>query len=137
MKISTKGRYGLMLMIDLALYESTGTPISLKSIAERQGLSDHYLEQLIAPLRNTGLVRSIRGASGGYMLGRSRSTITVADIILTLEGPLALVDEEMNDGLHELWERLETSILEVMNSLTLQDLIQMREKGMGNFMYYI
>ncbi|PWI57471.1 RrF2 family transcriptional regulator [Sulfoacidibacillus thermotolerans] len=137
MKISTKGRYGLMLMIDLALHASSGTPIALKSIAERQGLSDHYLEQLIAALRNAGLVRSIRGAYGGYMLGRSPAEITVADIILTLEGPLSLVDDEIDDGLAQLWRRMEDSLLSVMNVMTLQDLVEMHERGSGNYMYYI
>lgn len=137
MKISTKGRYGLMMMVDLAIHDTAGVPISLKSIAERQGLSDHYLEQLISPLRNVGIVRSIRGAYGGYVLGKPKTEVTVADIILTLEGPLTLVDEEIEDGLSELWQQLEKSMLAVLKSTTLQDLVEMREREQGNFMYYI
>lgn len=137
MKISTKGRYGLMMMVDLAMHAAAGTPISLKSIAERQGLSDHYLEQLISPLRNNGIVRSVRGAYGGYTLGKPKEEITVADIILTLEGPLSLVDEDIQDGLNDLWEQLEKNILAVMESTTLQDLVDMHEGLQGNFMYYI
>lgn len=137
MKISTKGRYGLMMMVDLAIHDATGLPTSLKSIAERQGLSEHYLEQLISPLRNVGIVRSVRGAYGGYTLGKSKSEITVADIILTLEGPLALVDEDIRDGLNELWHRLEQSMLSVLETTSLQDLVDMKERSDGNFMYYI
>lgn len=88
MKISTKGRYGLTIMIELAKRHGEG-PISLKSIAQTNDLSEHYLEQLIAPLRNAGLVRSIRGAYGGYVLGKDPSTITAGDIIRVLEGPIS------------------------------------------------
>ena len=136
MKISTKGRYGLMLLVDLALMESQ-TPISLKSIAERQGLSEHYLEQLIAPLRNVGLVRSVRGAYGGYVLNRPKSDITVKEIILTLEGPLQIVDAEIEDGLTQLWDQLENAILGVLDSLTLADLVEMRQRDNHEYMFYI
>ncbi|MCL6515956.1 Rrf2 family transcriptional regulator [Alicyclobacillus sp.] len=136
MKISTKGRYGLMLLVDLAMND-TGAPVSLKSIAERQGLSEHYLEQLIAPLRNAGFVRSIRGAYGGYVLAKPKTEITAADIILTLEGPLDLVDADVDDGLDELWERLRQSILSVLRSVTLEDLVEMKQSGADSYMYYI
>ncbi|MDU5946659.1 MAG: Rrf2 family transcriptional regulator, partial [Paenibacillus macerans] len=75
MKISTKGRYGLTIMMELAAKFGEG-PTSLKSIAEKNQLSEHYLEQLIAPLRNAGLVKSVRGAYGGYILSRDASEIT-------------------------------------------------------------
>lgn len=136
MKISTKGRYGLMLLVDLAIHEG-GSPVSLKSVAERQGLSDHYLEQLIAPLRNAEIVRSIRGAYGGYMLAKPKTEITVKDVILTLEGPLTIVDEDIDDGLGALWDRLRTAILDVLESITLQDLVDMRDVGDGLPMFYI
>ena len=80
MKLSTKGRYGVKAMFDLALHHGEG-PIALKSIAERQGISEHYLEQLIAVLRKAGLVKSVRGAQGGYSLAREPENITVGDII--------------------------------------------------------
>ncbi len=137
MKISTKGRYGLMLLVDLAANESSGEAISLKTIAERQGLSDHYLEQLITPLRNAGMVRSVRGARGGYVLERSSAEILVSEVLATLEGPVTLVDEEFDDGLSDFWDRLKASILAVLESTTLQDLVEIREKSIGNFMYYI
>lgn len=136
MKISTKGRYGLMLLVDLAMNE-VGSPVSLKSIADRQSLSEHYLEQLIAPLRNAGFVRSIRGAYGGYVLAKPISEITVADIILTLEGPLCIVDEDIQDGLDEFWSKLRTAILSVLESETLQDLVDLKNKHGDSFMYYI
>lgn len=136
MKISTKGRYGLMLLVDLAANDSN-TPVSLKSIAERQGLSEHYLEQLIAPLRNVGLVRSIRGAYGGYVLNKPKNEIMVKDIILTLEGPLEIVDSDIEDGLGALWDRLRTAILGVLESLTLEDLVEMRGANGDAYMFYI
>jgi len=136
MKISTKGRYGLMLLVDLAANDC-GSPIPLKAIAERQGLSEHYLEQLIAPLRNAGFVKSIRGAYGGYVLAKNKREITPADVILTLEGPLEIVDGEFHDGLDELWANLRASILSVLESVTLQDLIDMKQRKDGTYMYYI
>ncbi len=125
-----------MLMVDLAASEGN-TPVSVKSIAERQSLSEHYLEQLIAPLRNAGLVRSIRGAYGGYVLAKGKNEITVKDVILTLEGPLELVDDDIDDGFDELWERLRQAILSVLEGLTLEDLVNMKDKYNGTFMYYI
>ncbi|GMA52099.1 transcriptional regulator [Alicyclobacillus contaminans] len=136
MKISTKGRYGLMLLVDLAMNEA-GSPVSLKSIADRQGLSEHYLEQLIAPLRNAGFVRSIRGAYGGYVLAKATTDIRVSDIIFTLEGPVTIVDEDLDDGLDELWRRLRDAIVNVLESLTLQDLVDMKNQGGDMVMYYI
>lgn len=136
MKISTKGRYGLMLLVDLAQNDN-GLPVALKTVAERQGLSEHYLEQLIAPLRNRGYVKSVRGAYGGYILAMPSSEITAADAILTLEGPLEIVDAEVNDGFNELWENLQEAIRTVLSGVTLQDLVAMRQRQDGAFMYYI
>lgn len=136
MKISTKGRYGLMLLVDLAQNDN-GLPVALKTVAERQGLSEHYLEQLIAPLRNRGYVKSVRGAYGGYILAMPSSEITAADAILTLEGPLEIVDAEVNDGFNELWENLQEAIRNVLSGVTLQDLVAMRQRQDGAFMYYI
>lgn len=136
MKISTKGRYGLMLLVDLAMTDGE-TPVSLKSVAERQGLSEHYLEQLIAPLRNAGFVRSIRGAYGGYVLAKRKQDISVKDILLTLEGPIVIVDDDIDDGLDLFWDRLRNAILSVLESATLADLVEMKQHGNGSFMYYI
>ena len=87
MKLSTKGRYGLRAMIDLARY-SEEEPVSISSIAARQDISERYLEQLVGLLKKAGLVRSIRGATGGYILARSAADISVGDILRALEGSL-------------------------------------------------
>ena len=91
MILSTKGRYGLKMMFELAKKHGSGT-MSLKDIAKKQDLSETYLEQLISHLRKAGLVNSIRGAQGGYELSRAPSEISVGEIIRTLEGPLAPSD---------------------------------------------
>ena len=91
MKISTKGRYALRLLLDLAMNES-GEPIRLKEVAERQGISDKYLEQIIATLNKGGVVKSTRGAQGGYSLKKAPSEYTVGMILRLMEGSLAPVE---------------------------------------------
>ena len=91
MKVSTKSRYGLAAMVDIAEHFGKG-PVALRSVAERQQVSEHYLEQLMSPLRNAGFVRSVRGAQGGYVLAKDPTTITVGDIVRAMEGPIAPVD---------------------------------------------
>lgn len=125
-----------MLLVDLA-QQNNDAPISLKSIAERQKLSEHYLEQLIAPLRNAGFVRSIRGAYGGYVLARNAQEIVVKDILLTLEGPITIVDDDFDDGLGMLWDKLRTAITDVLDGFTLSDLVEMRGDSAAGFMFYI
>ena len=91
MKISTRGRYGLKAMVDIAANSQSGC-VSLKSIAERTNLSESYLEQLIAPIKKAGLVKSVRGANGGYTLAKTPQEISVGDILRVVEGPLELVE---------------------------------------------
>jgi len=133
MKLSTRGRYGVKAMFDLALNFSD-EPVPIKSIAERQGLSEAYLEQLMAALRKAGLVKSIRGAQGGYVLSDSPDKITVGDIIRSLEGSMAPVDCVIEDEETDcekaeycvtrlVWERIRDSINRVIDSITLQDMI--------------
>ncbi|NGZ73708.1 cysteine metabolism transcriptional regulator CymR [Saccharibacillus alkalitolerans] len=139
MKISTKGRYGLTIMMELAARYGEG-PTSLKSIAEKNSLSEHYLEQLIAPLRNGGLVKSIRGAYGGYILSRDPDTVTAGEIIRVLEGPISVVDftEEDDPAKRDLWKRIRDAIADVIDSTTLGDLIAYRDKGEpDSYMFYI
>ncbi|TCS94903.1 cysteine metabolism transcriptional regulator CymR [Hazenella coriacea] len=139
MKISTKGRYGLTIMMDLACRYGQG-PIPLKSVAERHGLSEHYLEQLIAPLRNAGLVRSVRGAYGGYKLAKPPEGITAGDIIRVLEGPISPVEftEEEDPARRDLWRRIRDSIAEVLDSTSLASLINFEYDGNNeNYMFYI
>ena len=134
MKLSTRGRYGLKAMFDLALNYGDG-PISLTSIAERQAISVNYLEQLISPLKKASLVKSVRGAQGGYMLSKNPEEITVGIILTTLEGPLAPTDCVVVDGDDEtcdhsgycvtkvIYEKIYESITSVVNSITLQHMI--------------
>lgn len=139
MKISTKGRYGLTIMMELAMKFGEG-PISLKSIAERNSLSEHYLEQLIAPLRNAGLVKSVRGAYGGYILSKEPEHITSGDIIRILEGPISPVDftEEDDPAKRHLWLRIRDSIAEVLDSTTLADMIHFKDESeLDSYMFYI
>ena len=123
MKISTKGRYGLTIMIELAKQHGDG-PLSLKSIATANGLSEHYLEQLVAPLRNAGLVKSVRGAYGGYILCREPGEITAGDIIRVLEGPISIVEgiEDEEPAKRELWMRIRDAVKSVLDNTTIEDL---------------
>ena len=124
MKISTKGRYGLTIMIALAKGYDRKQPISLKTIATEYDLSEHYLEQLIAPLRNVGLVKSIRGAKGGYLLAEDPKNITATEIIKPLEGPIRPVEEMEGEepAQQELWRRIRDAVKDVLDSTTLADL---------------
>ena len=130
MKLSTKGRYGVRAMVDLAASYG-GAPVSIKSISKRENLSEYYLEQLFSPLRRANIIRSIRGAQGGYVLCKHPSEITVGDIMTILEGPIEIAD--CIDGVEcessdccatkAVWEKIKNSIDSVMNSITLQDIM--------------
>ncbi len=131
MRISTKGRYALQLMVDLAMHQETG-PVSLRDAAQRQQLSDKYLEQIVTPLARSGLVRSVRGASGGYLLTRAPEDYTVGDILRQVEGDLAPVecvtDAEFcpNSSICftvELWQDIYKAVSSVIDHTTLQDLV--------------
>jgi Rrf2 family cysteine metabolism transcriptional repressor len=139
MKISTKGRYGLTIMIELAKKHGEG-PVSLKSIAQANNLSEHYLEQLIAPLRNAGLVRSIRGAYGGYVLADKPSKVTAGDVIRVLEGPITVVEgiEDQEPAQRELWIRITDAIKDVLDSTTIDDLAKHSDDVVSDgYMFYI
>ncbi|QGH35066.1 Rrf2 family transcriptional regulator [Gracilibacillus salitolerans] len=139
MKISTKGRYGLTIMIELAKNNGNG-PMSLKSIAKENNLSEHYLEQLVAPLRNASLVKSIRGAYGGYILAKEPNEITAGDIIRILEGPITPVEgiEQEEPAKQELWIRIRDAVKDVLDTTTLEDLSTYGEKGVQDpYMFYI
>lgn len=126
-------------MMDLADNYGKG-PISLKSIAERHNLSEHYLEQLVAPLRNAGLINSVRGAYGGYKLSKTAEEITAGDVIRVLEGPISPVEftEEEDPAKRHLWLRIRDSINKVLDSTTLQDLITYEEDGNNDYyMFYL
>lgn len=135
MKLSTRGRYGLKAMFQLALYHGEG-PITLKQIAEEQNLSESYLEQLFSTLRKDGLLNSVRGAQGGYLLSKEPNKITVGNILRSLEGDLSPSDcvtgdeceNEYNCVTKTVWERIKNSIDEVVDSITLQDMIEDENK---------
>lgn len=132
MKISTKGRYALRLMLDLAI-NRTGSFIPLKAIAQRQQISDKYLEQIIHPLNKAGLVESARGAQGGYRLSRSPDRYTVGEILRTVEGSLAPVscldwespcskiDTCLTIG---LYKRIQQAVDNVVDHTSLQDMLE-------------
>ncbi|MCY6372310.1 RrF2 family transcriptional regulator [Clostridium ganghwense] len=132
MKLSTKGRYGVRAMVDLAIHYGE-VPVSIKSIAERQGISESYLEQLFSPLRKAKLIKSIRGAQGGYVLNKEPKDITAADVIAVLEGPIEIsscVDEGVcsNSNIdccstRLLWGKIKKSIEDITQSITLQDMV--------------
>jgi Rrf2 family cysteine metabolism transcriptional repressor len=130
MKLSTKGRYGVKAMVDLAINQGE-TPVSIKSISERQNISEYYLEQLFLPLRKANLIKSIRGAQGGYILNKSPEEITIGEIIYVLEGPIEISDcvegVSCSNGdscaTRLLWEKIKKSIDDVLESTTLQDIL--------------
>ncbi|AMA72174.1 cysteine metabolism transcriptional regulator CymR [Aneurinibacillus thermoaerophilus] len=139
MRISTKGRYGLTIMMELANRYGEGQ-MSLKAIAQKHDLSEHYLEQLVAPLRNAGLVKSIRGAYGGYILAHPPEEITAGDVIRVLEGPISPVEfeEEEDPAKRNLWIRIRDSISQVLDTTTLQDLISYKDENQtDSYMFYI
>lgn len=140
MKISTKGRYGLTLMISLAKREGQGC-VSLKTIAEENNLSDLYLEQLVGPLRNAGLILSVRGAKGGYQLRLPSEEITAGDIIRLLEGPITFVEsiESEPPAQKQLWIRMRDAVRDVLDNTTLQYLAEYKEtdQNLDGYMFYI
>lgn len=149
MKLSTKGRYGLKAMLDLAIHNKDGQVV-LKSIAERQDISENYLEQLFAVLNKAKLVKGMRGSQGGYTLVKSAENITVGEIIRALEGSLAPVECVAEDYpayckrydncvTKCIWEKIRDSIYSVIDSITLESLVIKYQKTMGkdDYIYYI
>lgn len=144
MKISTKGRYALRLMLDLAI-NNTGEYIPIKRIAERQEISEKYLEQIITQISRAGFVRSVRGSQGGYQLANPPETYTVGMILRLMEGelsPVACLDEPGSCGradrcvTMEIWKELKTAIENVVDNITLADLVK-RYNEKGNCEYFI
>ncbi len=138
MKLSTKGRYGLRAMIDLADY-SEEMPQSIANIAARQSISDSYLEQLMAKLKKAGLIESIRGAQGGYVLAKPSESISVGDILRALEGDLSPVKcagikgefecaESGSCVTRNVWKRIDDSIQNAVDSILLSELVEDNRK---------
>lgn len=134
MKLSTKGRYGLRALIDLAQYSEV-EPVSISSISARQGISERYLEQLMALLKKAGLVKSIRGAGGGYVLAKEKQDISVGDVLRALEGKLEPVEcsgFSTEEGCEAaggcvtkyVWQRINESINHTVDEIKLDQLVQ-------------
>lgn len=135
MKLSTRVRYGLRMMLNLALNSGIG-PVFLNQIAKTEEISEKYLSQLIIPLRTAGLVTSTRGSRGGYRLNKPAAKVTVGEIFSALEGEVALIDCLKNSAAcsrsavclaREVWQKLNKKILETLNEFTLADLVKKRK----------
>jgi Rrf2 family protein len=148
MKVSTKGRYGLRAMMDLAANQKDEVPVFLADIARRQALSEKYLEQIFAALRAAGLVRTVRGRKGGFLLTKPPAEITAGAILSILEGPCVLVDcvskpvtceKSETCATRDIWSLLGHNIEEFLSGFTLETLVTMQEakSGKGRDMYYI
>ncbi len=142
MKISTKGRYALRMMLDLALND-TGEPVRIRDIAARQEISDKYLEQIISSLNKAGYVKSIRGPQGGYRLTKKPEQYTVGMILRLTEGslaPVACLEDEVNtcerqDGCAtlQLWKMLNEAVKGVVDKVTLADLVEWQNQKSANY----
>ena len=130
MRLSTKGRYAVMAMVDLAKH-SGGQPVVLADIAERQAISLSYLEQLFAKLRNAGLVKSVRGPGGGYLLGHGGDGTRISDIILAVDEPIRAT----RCLTHDLWEELGNQIHLYLSSVTLADVCAQRVLGLSGVIH--
>ena len=146
MKISTKGRYAVRVMLDLAL-NNTGECIKVKEIANRQGISEKYLEQIIAILNKAGYVKSVRGAQGGYRIAKEPENYTVGMILRLTEGSLAPV-ACLEDGADEcercdtcetleVWREIYKAVNNVVDNITLADLVERRQRRLENLDYSI
>jgi len=140
MKLSTKGRYGARTMVDMALHGGKG-PVLLKDIAKRQNISEKYLEHIITSLKVAGLVKSIRGAHGGYILGKDPVQIKLSQIIKALEGsiaPVECVDDPDFCSRAELcvtrdvWVQIKKAMDKVLESISLKDLVEKQKKKGAN-----
>lgn len=144
MKISTKGRYGLRTLMDIAVHQGQG-PVNLNDIAERQGISAKYLWQIVNLLKTAGFVRGTRGPKGGYVLARAPAEITLLDIVQILEGPLSLV-ECVDDPevcvraercvAHSIWEEASQTIRGALKKITLAEILR-RHATVGNSGHYV
>ncbi|HAE61039.1 MAG TPA: Rrf2 family transcriptional regulator [Eubacteriaceae bacterium] len=148
MKLSTKGRYGLRALVDLAVHSYKGHQ-PLAQIAERQNISEIYLEQVFSTLRKNGVVKSIKGAQGGYLLNEEPKNITIGKILRILEGDLSIVDEKVRSDSEEksvaycvyenVWRKIDENINELVDSITLEELVEDYKKNHGLLpnMYHI
>lgn len=139
MKFSAKGEYGIRAILDIALHANEN-PIQVREIAKRQCIPERFLEHVMASLKRSGLVESVRGAQGGYYLNKHASDISLADIVESLEGPIVLRecisdDEEQQCNLEsgcvvqDVWRDVKSAIQDVLESITLEDLVEKKRKS--------
>ena len=148
MKISTKGRYGLKALINLAMNDKQEN-ITIKTLCENLNISERYLEQIFSSLKKSGLVQSVvgrKGSQGGYYISKDITTLTVGEILRVLEGELEVVDNSKNkDEIDELdtfinenlWNVLNKKINNFFDSITLEDLVNQYNESKSNILYYI
>jgi Rrf2 family iron-sulfur cluster assembly transcriptional regulator len=135
MRLTTKGRFAVTAMIDVAMHSGKG-PVTLAAVSERQRISLSYLEQLFGKLRRYGLVDSVRGPGGGYNLARDATTVSVADIILAVDEPIDATQcggkenclDDRRCMTHELWASLNTHIFSFLQSVSLEQLVRQQDK---------
>ena len=141
MKISTKIRYGTRAILELAVHYGKG-PVELKEIARKEGISLKYLEQVIIPLRTTGLIKSVRGSKGGYTLAKLPSKICMSDVVGTLEGPISLTECLQDPTVcqkvpvcvtRDVWKEVSDAINGILTSITLEDMVNRRREKEGCF----
>ncbi len=148
MKISTKGRYGLRALVDLSIHGKNGLPVLLSDITKRQGISDKYLEHIATQLHRAGLVETVRGRKGGYLLSKPEDEIKLSEVVEVLEGPIYLVgcvsepetcSKSAICSARDIWTLLSHEIEEVLSSYTLADLVKLQEEKteQESAMYYI
>ena len=148
MKISTRAEYGLAALIDIAIYSSTQNLVNVASIAKRQNIPSKYLEQVLTPLRQARLIIGIKGAKGGYVLGKTARLITMTDILNVLDS--SIIGEYYESGLNcaytmkkiindNLWKHLEKNINQIASSVTLEMLVDKYKETISeeNIMFYI
>ena len=142
MKISTKGRYGLIAIMDMAIFSKSDI-VTLKSISERQNISERYLEQIFSALKKVGIVKAKKGPQGGYYLDEESYKFTIYDILKILEGNLEVVniEEKTNDMesflCDNLWENVNSIFYKYFNSIKLENLVKDYKEKKNEIMYYI
>lgn len=143
MRLSTRGRYSVMALVDLAVHQS-GRPVTLAEIAERQEISLSYLEQLFGKLRRAGLVKGVRGPGGGYLLARAAESCRISDIVMAVDEPIRVTrckpgsaegcrSDRSRCNTHDLWDELGNQIYLFLSSITIADVLANRILGRSGF----
>ena len=142
MRISTKGRYAIKLMLDLATNDN-GEPIRLKDVARRQEISEKYLEQIISVLNKAGFVKSVRGSQGGYLLKKTPEEYTVGMILRQTEGDLMSLSSDTSNEMEKasvinrVWDKMGKAVNDIVDNITLQDLLDWEEEQTEEAGFYV